>query len=124
MTPTPGQKRNRQNAIVTRLLLVLLAVNLVHNYSCPAAIRVSLDSTADQSPVFSSSEDAREQPYSKAQPCLACTCQKHTLAILSSLCLLLGPLQVDHPVIELEQVVNSQPYLNLNLSRAPPVLGH
>jgi hypothetical protein len=102
------------------MLLAVLVLNLVHSHSHFGNI-VGL-STFNPHTAVSTSKEGREGTNEKLQPCLACTCQKHTLVILSPLNLLLEPLRVNHRVLEYQQTSISQASFNTVLSRAPPVL--
>jgi len=118
MSPTP--KRRRQNRIASAVLLAVLVLNLVHSHSHFGSI-IGL-STFNPNTAVSTSKEGRETTNDKLQPCLACTCQKHTLVILSSLNLLFEPLRVNHRVLEHQQTFLSQRFLSPVLSRAPPFL--
>jgi hypothetical protein len=113
-------KPRRQNRIASALLLALLVLNLVHSHSHFGSIAGL--STCNLNAAVSASKEGREVTNDKLQPCLACNCQKHSLAILSSLNRLLVPLRTSHSATELERFQELHPTFSLDPSRAPPQL--
>jgi len=122
MGRTTTDRGKRRAGIASHLLFILLASSLFHS-------SLHIFGFANDSEFLALPQSAiQKQPpqgagsnSSTVLPCLACNCQKHNFAVLSSHDLTVGPTHADYFLIEVPKTFKEQPCLNLNLSRAPPL---
>src|SRR5437773_8801308 len=114
----------RRSGIVSHLLLVLLAANLCHSYVHGCGLSRSEIWWGRSNAVLKPSAEGSEPTYSKIPPCLACSCQKQNRAVLSSQTSLAKPRQIGSCLTDPQRIFKKQPYLPLDLSRPPPLLGY
>jgi hypothetical protein len=116
----PGGERKR---IASCLLLVVLASNLFHSHLHGCVLWNIETRPSAQKILPAPSVEGNGSTYYKILPCLACNCQKQKIAVLSAQALLAKLVRTEYCSIEPIQCFKKQPFLPIDLSRAPPSLG-
>jgi hypothetical protein len=109
--------------IASCLLLVLLTSNLFHIHLHGWDLRGVGTWQQEPRTLFSLAADSDSSANIKVLPCLACICQKQKIAILSAQALLAKLVQFDSCSIKSVPSFKKQPFLPIDLSRAPPYIG-
>ncbi|PYV39689.1 MAG: hypothetical protein DMG06_22425 [Acidobacteria bacterium] len=123
MTRTMAHNGGNRIRAASYLLLVLLASNLFHSHPHGFDLRDTGAWPWTQKTLLKPSAEGTSSTYDRIPACLVCNCQKQKIAVLSTQALLAKLVQIDHCSIEPVQPFKKQPFLPIDLSRAPPLLG-